>query len=206
MANNDNNNKLEIIKIGIFGESTVGKTLFSLTFTNGVNHGLNLPTVGIDSFNKEKILSNGKKYKIIIYDTAGQERYRSLSLNAVRRCDGIILMYDITKKNTFDSIKDWYNSIKEVVEDFNLILIGNKCDLKDQRNVSEEEGLKEAEKYKIEYFEASAKEGINVEKSIDELLKKIIAKKKEKFKNKKENNKMQLDAKKNASKKKHKCC
>jgi len=206
MANNDNNNKLEIIKIGIFGESTVGKTLFSLTFTNGVNHGLNLPTVGIDSFNKEKILSNGKKYKIIIYDTAGQERYRSLSLNAVRRCDGIILMYDITKKNTFDSIKDWYNSIKEVVEDFNLILIGNKCDLKDQRNVSEEEGLKEAEKYKIEYFEASAKEGINVEKSIDELLKKIIAKKKEKFKNKKENNKMQLDAKKNASKKMHKCC
>ena len=115
-------------------------------------------------------------------------------------------MYDITKKNTFDSIKDWYNSIKEVVEDFNLILIGNKCDLKDQRNVSEEEGLKEAEKYKIEYFEASAKEGINVEKSIDELLKKIIAKKKEKFKNKKENNKMQLDAKKNASKKMHKCC
>jgi len=206
MANNDNNNKLEIIKIGIFGESTVGKTLFSLTFTNGVNHGLNLPTVGIDSFNKEKILSNGKKYKIIIYDTAGQERYRSLSLNAVRRCDGIILMYDITKKNTFDSIKGWYNSIKEVVEDFNLILIGNKCDLKDQRNVSEEEGLKEAEKYKIEYFEASAKEGINVEKSIDELLKKIIAKKKEKFKNKKENNKMQLDAKKNASKKMHKCC
>jgi len=149
MANNDNNNKLEIIKIGIFGESTVGKTLFSRTFANGVNLDLNLPTVGIDSFNKEKILFNGKKYKIIIYDTAGQERYRSLSLNAVRRCDGIILMYDITKKNTFNSIKDWYNSIKEVVEDFNLILIGNKCDLKNQRNVSEEEGLKEAEKYKL---------------------------------------------------------
>jgi len=206
MANNDNNKKLEIIKIGIYGESTVGKTHFSRTFTNGVNLELNLPTVGIDSFNKNKILSNGKKYKIIIYDTAGQERYRSLSLNSVRRCDGIILMYDLTRRNTFNSIKDWYNSIKEIVEDFNLILIGNKCDLKDQRVVSEEEGTKEAEKYNTEYFETSAKKGINVEKSVDELLKKIIAKKEEKLKNKKEDNKMQLDQKKNAGKKKHKCC
>ena len=206
MTNNDNDNKLEKIKIGIYGESTVGKTHFSRTYTNGVNPELTLPTVGIDSFYINKILSNGKKYKIIIYDTAGQERYRSLSLNSVRRCDGIILMYDLTRRNTFNSIKDWYNSIKEIVEDFNLILIGNKCDLKDQRVVSEEEGTKEAEKYNTEYFETSAKKGINVEKSVDELLKKIIAKKEEKLKNKKEDNKMQLDQKKNAGKKKHKCC
>ena len=99
----------------------------------------------------------------------------------VRRCDGIILMYDITKRNTFCSIKEWYNSIYELTENINLILIGNKCDLKDKRVVSEEEGLKEAQNYKISYFETSAKDGINVEKSLDDLIEKIIAKKDEKF-------------------------
>jgi len=209
MTNNDNDNKLEKIKIGIYGESTVGKTHFSRTYTNGVNPELTLPTVGIDSFYIDKILSNGKKYKIIIYDTAGQERYRSLSLTSVRRCDGIILMYDITKKNTFESIKDWYNSIHEVIEDINLILIGNKCDLEDKREVSEEEGLKEAQNYKVSYFETSAKKGINVEKSVDELIDKIIAKKEEKLKNKKneeEDNKIQLDVRTSIKKNKHKCC
>jgi len=209
---NDNDNKLEKIKIAIFGESSVGKTHFSRTYTNGVNSDLTLPTVGIDSFCINKILSNGKKYKIIIYDTAGQERYRSLSLTVVRRCDGIILMYDITKKNTYDSIKEWYNSIYEVTGDINLILIGNKCDLKDKRVVSEEEGLKEAQNYKISYFETSAKDGINVEKSLDDLIEKIIAKKDEKFKNKKnkkneeEDNKIQLDARTSIKKNRHKCC
>jgi len=95
-------------------------------------------------------------------------------------------MYDITKRNTFCSIKEWYNSIYEVTENINLILIGNKCDLEDKREVSEEEGLKEAQIYKISYFEISAKDGINVEKSLDDLIDKIIAKKEEKLKNKKE--------------------
>jgi small GTP-binding protein len=87
-------------------------------------------------------------------------------------------MYDITNRNSFNSISEWTSNIYEIKNhDFPLVLIGNKCDLKDDREVSEEEGLETAEKYKTTYFETSAKEGINIEKPIDELLNNIIKKK-----------------------------
>ena len=205
----DNDQKVETIKIGSLGNSDVGKTQFSKKYTNSnYNSSFNLSSVGFEFYTKEKILSNGKKYKINIYDTAGQEKYRSLSLNSIRNYDGVFLMYDITNFKSFDSISEWIKNIYEKKdENYPLILIGNKCDLKDGRKVSEEEGLETAEKYKTKYFETSAKEGINVEEAIDELIKKIITKKEEEenSKDKKDNN-IKLDKSKSINKVKFKCC
>ena len=111
-------------------------------------------------------------------------------------------MYDITNRESFNSISEWIKNIYEMQnKDFPLILIGNKLDLKNQREISEEEGTKEAEKYKTEYFETSAIEGINVEKPFDELLNKIISKNRLK-----KNKTIHLDIKRTKSKTKQKCC
>ena len=176
MINKDDN--IESIKIGCFGDSCVGKTYLIRKYVNDItNIDSNITTAGIDYYATKRILSNGKKYKITIYDTAGQEKYKSLSLYSIRHCDGVILMYDITKKDSFNSVSEWINNIYDIKEkNFPFILVGNKCDLKDEREISEEEGLEVAEKYKTKYFEVSSREGINVEKAIDELLNKIISK------------------------------
>ena len=201
MINKDDN--LENIKIGCFGDSAVGKTYLTRKFVNDItNIDSTLSTIGVEYYITQRILSDGKKYNITIYDTAGQEKFKSLSLSSIRHCDGVILMYDITKRGTFNSISKWIKNIYDVKkEDFPLILIGNKSDLKDQREVSEKEGMEAAEKYKTVYFEISAIEGINVEKSIDVLLNKIISKI-----IRTKNKTIKLDARKNKVKTKHKCC
>ena len=201
MINKDDN--IESIKIGCFGDSCVGKTYLIRKYVNDItNIDSNITTAGIDYYATKRILSNGKKYKITIYDTAGQEKYKSLSLYSIRHCDGVILMYDITKKDSFNSVSEWINNIYDIKEkNFPFILVGNKCDLKDEREVSEEEGLEAAEKYKTKYFEVSSREGINVEKAIDELLNKIISKNIiPKIKT------IKLDIRKNIAPNKHKCC
>ena len=145
--------------------------------------------------------------KFTIYDTAGQERYRSISLNSMRHCDGVILMHDITNRESFNSISTWMNNIYDIKEkNFPLILIGNKSDLKNQREVTTEEGLEAAEQYKIKFFETSAKERINVEQSIDELLNIMISKNLIKINKIKKSESIKLDKRKSTGKKKHNCC
>ena len=201
MINKEDN--IESIKIGCFGDSCVGKTYLIRKYVNDItNIDSTITTAGIDYYATKRILSNGKKYKITIYDTAGQEKYKSLSLYSIRHCDGVILMYDITKKDSFNSVSEWINNIYDIKEkNFPFILVGNKCDLKDEREVSEEEGLEVAEKYKTKYFEVSSREGINVEKAIDELLNKIISKNIIP-----KNRTIKLDIRKNIAPNKHKCC
>ena len=200
MIEKDDN--LKTIILGCFGDSTVGKTYLIKKFVNDIiNIESNLTTVGVEYYTTKRNLSDGNQYNIIIYDTAGQERFRSLSLNSIRHCDGVILMYDITNKDSFNSISEWVTKIHDIKDkNFPFILIGNKYDLKDQRKVSEKEGLEVAEKYKTLYFETSAIEGINVEKAFDRLLNKIISKKIIKIKS------IKLDKRKSIVKNKQKCC
>ena len=205
MINKDDN--LEIIKIGCFGDSSVGKAYFIRKYVNDIiNIDWTLSTVGIEYYTTKKILSDGNEYKITIYDTAGQEKYKSLSLNSIRHCDGVILMYDITNNESFNSISNWVNNMYDIKDDnFPFIIVGNKCDLKDQREVSEEEGLEIAEKYKTTFFEVSSREGINVEKSVDELLKLFISKN-IKTKTIPKNKTIKLDIRTSIAPHKHRCC
>ena len=106
----------------------------------------------------------------MFYDTAGEEKYKSIPKNHIKNVQGIILMYDITNKKSFDSIIDWISDVKEIKgENFPMILIGNKIDLNESREVTEEMGNELAEKNQIEFFETSNKDGTNIQEAASDL-------------------------------------
>ena len=164
----------DVICIMTLGISSVGKTSFILRFTENSFQNLFYSTVGIDC--KAKIIEiENIKYKLLFYDTAGQERYKSLAPNLIKKAHGIIIMYDITNKSSFDSIPDIIKNIKEEKGDyFPMILIGNKKDLEQDREIKKEEGEDLASKNGIEYFEISNKEGINIQEAGFSIVNKIL--------------------------------
>ena len=98
-----------------------------------------LATIGFDAKYKYLSLTNGERIKIIFENTAGQGRYRSLSFNFIRKANGVVLMYDITKKNTFENVSNWCKqSWKYKKKDIPVILLGNKSDLEKERKVQKE--------------------------------------------------------------------
>ena len=171
---NDDNKKYEKINIMALGNATVGKTCFILRYTENFFQPIYLATCGIDSKFKFITLSNSKKYKAIFYDTVGQERHRAISLNQIKNADGVLLMYDVTNDDTFNAIKGWMGSIRDIKgNDFPIILVGNKIDLKEERKISQINGKKLADSYGISFFETSNKTGENVEKACLELINQI---------------------------------
>ena len=112
----------------------------------------------------------------MFYDTAGEEKYKSIPKNYIKNMQGIILMYDITNKLSFDSIIDWISDVKEIKgENFPMILVGNKIDLNESREVTEEMGYERAEKIQIEFFETSNKDGTNIQEAGLEIVYKILS-------------------------------
>ena len=189
------------IKIMTLGNSDVGKTSFILRFAKNSYRDTKLITLGIDLETKIIALNN-KKYQIDLFDTAGQERYKSISLNTVKNADGIILMYDITNQKSYDSISEWMEKISENLEsDIPIILIGNKCDLNKERIISKEEGKELSNKYQLSFFETSNKTGENVEEAVLDLINKIIKTKKNDIADKEKS----IELNKNDFKEKEKC-
>ena len=164
------------INLIALGNTEVGKTAYLIRNTEN-KFRPSLSTVGIDMRNKKIELENGKKVNVRFYDTSGQERYHSLSANFIKKADGIILMYDITNRNSYDTISRWWDNILEHKErDFPVVLVGNKCDLEDERKVTKEEGEDIAKKYNVKFYETSNKDGINVEESFRMLIKLALSK------------------------------
>ena len=163
------------INLMILGNSKVGKTCFILRYTDNIFQEVYLSTIGIDFKTKtEKV--NNKQYKIYLYDTTGQEKYKSIALNIIKNAQGIILMYDITDRESFESIPEWIKSIKDAKgSNFPMILLGNKLDKEDVRVIKEKEGKELADEYKIKFFETSNKTGINIQEAgmalVNEILK-----------------------------------
>ena len=176
--NSENVNE-DIINIMTLGISSVGKTSFILRFTENSFQNMFYSTVGIDC--KAKIIEiENIKYKLIFYDTAGQEKFKSVAPNLIKKAHGIIIMYDITNKSSFNSIPDIIKNIKEEKgNDFPMILIGNKIDLEPDREIKKEEGKDLASKNGIEFFEISNKEGINVQEAAFAIVNKILEKRKD---------------------------
>ena len=171
---NDDLGNYEKINILTLGNTTVGKTCFILRFTENFFQPIYLTTCGIDSKYKFITLSNSKSYKAIFYDTAGQERHRSISLNQIKSADGILLMYDVTNQDSFNSIKGWMDNIREIKgNNFPVILVGNKIDLKEERKISQLNGQNLADSYGISFYEISNKTGENVEEATLDLINKI---------------------------------
>ena len=168
-------NNEETIKIIILGDSKVGKTSFIIRFTKNKFDETYLATIGIDYIYRIINIEN-KLYKLMFYDTAGEEKYKSIPKNHIKNVQGIILMYDITNKKSFDSIIDWISDVKEINgENFPMILVGNKIDLNESREVTEEMGYELAEKNQIEFFETSNKDGTNIQEAGLEIVYKILS-------------------------------
>ena len=121
------------LKIILFGDSSTKKTSFLLKYVENEKPVKQVATIGID-MKQKSIYFNGIKINLIIFDTAGQERFRSISLGFLKGADGAILLYDITNISTFDSLKNYYiKNIEEIKPDLKYIIAGNKIDLEDQR-------------------------------------------------------------------------
>ena len=117
----------------------------------------------------------GKKLKVQIWDTAGDERYKNIISSYCRGANGILLLYNITNRESFDSLNSWLTEIKRNSDkNLCLILVGTNCDLENERKVTYQEGKDFARKNGIKFIEVSAKNNINVKEAFDILLEDIL--------------------------------
>ena len=163
------------------GDGKVGKTSLIFRYMDNYFVDLYLQTLGMDSKQKKIELSNGQEIRVRITDTAGQERFKSLSSNYIKKANGILLVYDITNKESFENINNWAEEIIEKSKSLDerpIILIGNKLDLEEKRCISKEEGEEFANNFYggIKFYETSCKTGENVEIAINDLAEQIYAK------------------------------
>ena len=155
-----------LIKLEILGIKFILKSNYLYRFVDGNFNPVHVSTVGFDFKSKIREMPKSKKLvKFQIWDTAGQERYMSINKNLFQRVQGIILMYDISKEESFNNLNTWLKQIKENSNGIPIILIGNKSDLDSERQVEREKGEKFAKDNNMAFFEASAKSGNNVEES-----------------------------------------
>ena len=164
-------NKLKII---IIGDSQVGKTSLLFQYTENFYPENFISTVGIE-YKLKEIKINEVNYTLQIWDTAGQERFKSLSRSFMNEADGVLFVYDITNKKTFQSIKDWIKIQEDASEIGNKkIIVGNKSDLEDKREISKEKLKNLCEQLNVYGEETSAKTGENVSEIFEKLAQLIV--------------------------------
>lgn len=154
-----------LFKLLLIGDSGVGKTCVLFRFSEDAFNSTFISTIGID-FKIRTIELEGKKIKLQIWDTAGQERFRTITTAYYRGAMGIMLVYDITSEKSFDNIRNWIRNIEEhAATDVQRMVLGNKCDMEDKRQVQKDQGEQLAKEYNIKFMETSAKTAQNVEES-----------------------------------------
>lgn len=161
------------------GEVNVGKSSIISRLIGGNFKKDTLPTIGLDCYETKKKF-DGKEYIFKIIDTAGQERFKSITEKIIKKADGFFILFAVDNPNSFQKVKCWINTIAEQTDLTNkpLILVGNKIDLI-PREVSNEQGVKFAKEKKIKYYEVSAKTGFFVKEIFDVLFGDIYNLKKE---------------------------
>ena len=165
-----------IFKIVLIGDSGVGKTNILSRYINNEFSLATQSTVGVE-FGSKIIKKNGKVIKLQIWDTAGQERYKSITSAYYKGSRGAFVVYDITRKSTYDNIDKWIGELKtNGSEDVLIMLVGNKSDLEEKREVITEEVEKKAQEQKLAFCETSALNGKNVEYAFENLINEILKK------------------------------
>ena len=163
-----------VYKVLLLGDSTVGKTCFLKKYTDKTFQDVHMSTIGLDYRVKTMTLKSGKVVKLQIWDTAGQDRFRAITKNYYKGANGIILIYDVTSIQTYENVKNWITQIREEASPNVIIYIaGNKIDLEEERKIKTEEGQKLAEELGLPFFETSAKTGVNINESFEDLVEKI---------------------------------
>ncbi|KAL3338071.1 hypothetical protein AABB24_030321 [Solanum stoloniferum] len=175
MAHNSEEEKKEdyLFKIVLIGDSAVGKSNLLARFARDEFYPNSKSTIGVE-FQTQKININGKEVKAQIWDTAGQERFRAVTSAYYRGAVGALLVYDISRRLTFDNIGRWLNEL-QTHSDMNvvIILVGNKSDLKDAREVTTAEGKALAEAKGLFFIETSALDSSNVTSAFQTVVREI---------------------------------
>ena len=197
-----------LFKLILINDSFVAKSNILLKYLKNEFDPNSRATVGVE-FGTKNIIINNKKIKIQIWDTAGQERYRSITSAYYKGAKGALIVYDITRKCTFDNIDKWISDLKlNGDKNICIVILGNKSDLDDKREVSKGDGIKKSEMYKTAFLETSALNGDNIGKAFDEIIDQIIQNNKSFFE---DNNKKEMDKgvnlnESNKDNDKKKCC
>ncbi|KAL7744419.1 hypothetical protein ACLKA6_001802 [Drosophila palustris] len=158
-----------VFRFLMLGDAGVGKTSLLQRFTNNRYTGLYKSTIGMEVSMREIEIS-GCKVKLEVWDTAGEERYRSVMSSYYRQIDGVVLVFDSTQRSTYCHVDYWLDEIKKhTITDVCIILVGNKCDSFVDRQVHQQVAAMYADKLKIPYMEASALSGHNVDRLFSKL-------------------------------------
>jgi small GTP-binding protein len=202
------------LKLLSLGETGVGKTSIISMYAENSFFANQEATIGID-FKTKNLKYKNKQFKILIWDTAGQERFRKITNQYYNNADGIFLVYDITQNNTFEQISYWINEINNKIDKnkIGIILIGNKIDINEKRQVTIEQAQKIAECFNIPYIETSASKGENIDECFNLLIEEILKKKginetinELNNENKEKDEKINLNNDNNLINKNNKCC
>lgn len=164
-----------LIKLLLIGDSGVGKSCLLLRFSDDSFTTSFITTIGID-FKIKTIELDGKRIKLQIWDTAGQERFRTITTAYYRGAMGILLVYDVTDEQSFANIRNWIRNIEQhAADNVDKVLIGNKCDMVNDKVVETAKGKALADEYGVKFFETSAKMNTNVTESFTSIAKAIKA-------------------------------
>ena len=163
-----------VYKVLLLGDTTVGKTCFLMKYTDKTFQDIHMATIGLDYRLKTMKLKSGKDIKLQIWDTAGQDRFRAITKNYYKGSHGIILIYDVTNLQTFENVKTWVNQIREETTTNVVIYIAaNKIDMETERKVTKQEGESLAQELGFPFMETSAKSGININETFEDLVERI---------------------------------